>query len=58
MKANDIIVAMNGEKVTNIAYLRYYLYQNKVGDTIKFTVYRDGKNVDLKIKLGSSKQTT
>lgn len=58
MKANDIIVAINGEKVTNIAYLRYYLYQNKVGDTIKFTVYRDGKNVDLKIKLGSSKQTT
>ena len=58
MKANDIIVAMNGEKVTNIAYLRYYLYQNKVGDTITFTVYRDGKNVDLKIKLGSSKQTT
>lgn len=58
MKANDIIVAINGEKVTNIAYLRYYLYQNKVGDTITFTVYRDGKNVDLKIKLGSSKQTT
>ena len=58
MKANDIIVAINGEKVTNIAYLRYYLYQNKVGDTIKFTVYRDRKNVDLKIKLGSSKQTT
>ena len=54
----DIIVALNNKSITNIAYLKYYLYQYEVGDTVTFTVNRNGKNVDIKVKLGTDKQTT
>lgn len=54
----DIIVALNNKSITNIAYLKYYLYQYEVGDTVTFTVNRNGKNVDVKVKLGTDKQTT
>lgn len=55
---NDIIVKINGNDVKNLAYLRYYLYQFNVGDTIKITVNRDGKTKDLSVTLGTNKQTT
>ena len=57
MKANDIITAIDGEEITNVAYLKYYLYQHKAGDTVTITVYRDGDTHDLKITLGSDGQT-
>lgn len=56
--ANDIITKINGEDVKNVAYLRYYLYQHKVGDTIKVTVYRDGKEKVLNVTLGTNKETS
>ena len=58
MKANDIIVAIEGKEITSTAYLKYYLYQQKIGDKIKITVNRDGKEETLTITLGSSGQTT
>lgn len=56
--AKDIITKINGEDVKNVAYLRYYLYQHKVGDTIKVTVYRDGKEKVLNVTLGTNKETS
>ena len=58
IEANDIITKIDGKEVKNIAYLRYYLYQYKVGDTIKVTVIRNGKTKELNVTLASSKQTT
>ena len=58
LKTKDIITKIDNEDVKNIAYLRYYLYQHKAGDTIKVTVYRDGKAKEISVKLGTSKQTT
>ena len=55
---NDIITKIDGNDIKNLAYLRYYLYQHKVGDTIKVTVYRDGKTKELSVTLGTNKQTT
>ena len=57
-ETNDIITKIDGNEVKNLAYLRYYLYQHKVGDTIKVTVYRDGKTKELSVTLGTNKQTT
>ena len=57
IKANDIITAIDGEKVLNKAYLRYYLYQHSVGDDITITVYRDGNTRDLKLTLSADGQT-
>ena len=58
IETNDIIIKIDGKEVKNVAYLRYYLYQHKVGDTIKVTVIRDGKTKELSVTLGTNKQTT
>ena len=58
LETNDIITKIDGKDVKNVAYLRYYLYQYKVGDTIKITVNRDGKTKELSVTLASNKQTT
>lgn len=58
IEANDIIISIEGKEVSSTAYLKYYLYQYNIGDTIKIVVYRDGKEVTLNITLGSSGQTT
>ena len=57
IEANDIITAIDGEEVLNSAYLRYYLYQHRVGDDITVTVYRDGSTRDLKLTLSADGQT-
>ena len=54
LEAGDIIVKLNKEEIKNIAYLRYYLYKNNVGDSIELTVFRDGKEKTVKVNLVSS----
>ncbi|QCJ45229.1 PDZ domain-containing protein [Bacillus sp. S3] len=52
----DIIVSMNGTEIANSSDLRKYLYTKaKNGETIKFEVYRDGKQVTLTAKLTNNK---
>lgn len=58
IKANDIISKIDGNEVKNSAYLKYYLYQYSVGDTVKITVFRDGNTKEISVKLGANKQTT
>lgn len=57
LKAGDIIVNINEHEVTNVAYLRYYLYKYKVGDTIKIKYYRNNelKEVDIKLSAKGTK---
>lgn len=48
----DVIVSMNGTAIANSSDLRKYLYSKvKVGDEIKFEIYRDGKQKTLTAKL-------
>jgi S1-C subfamily serine protease len=51
----DIIVAMDGKPVDNVARLVNRLDEHKVGDTVKLTVQREGKAVELTatLKAGS-----
>ena len=51
IKAGDVIVEVDEKEVTNLAYLRYLLYNHSVGDTMKVKVYRDGDYKDLTITL-------
>ncbi len=51
IKAGDVIVKIDDKDVDDLAYLRYLLFNHTVGDKIKVTVYRDGKNIDLDINL-------
>ncbi|MCM3571337.1 trypsin-like peptidase domain-containing protein [Neobacillus mesonae] len=57
-KPKDVIVSMDGKKIENSSELRKYLYTKaKVGDQIKFEVYRDGKLKTLTVTL-TNKRTT
>ncbi len=50
----DVIVEVDGEEVSSLAYLRYHLYQHEVGDDMHIVVYRNGKNVDITVKLSKA----
>jgi S1-C subfamily serine protease len=51
IKLGDVIVAIDGRKVESVNDLYLALEQYKVGDTVKLTVLRDGKPVELKAQL-------
>ena len=51
VEKKDVITKINGKSVSSAAYLKYLLYQYEVGDTIKLTVIRDGKEKDLSVTL-------
>ena len=51
LKKGDVILAVNGEKVSNAAYLKYELYKCNVGDTIEVTYMRNGKTAKTKVTL-------
>jgi S1-C subfamily serine protease len=51
LRAGDIIVGFNGKPVTSAAQLVNRLDEQKVGDTVRLTVQRDGKPVDLTATL-------
>lgn len=51
IKANDIIVKVDGTDISSSAYLRYYLFKHKVGDTMTLTVIRNNKEITIDVKL-------
>lgn len=53
LKKDDIITAINDEKVFTIAALRYKLYKYKIGDTITIEYLRDGRTYTTQLKLTS-----
>ena len=55
-KTGDIIIEINGNKISNVAYLRYELYKHNIGDTIKITYEREGKEKTVSVKLSSKYQ--
>ena len=55
LRRGDVITKVNGTSVSDIAHLRYEVFNHKVGDTISLTFVRDGSVRVVKIKLDSSK---
>ena len=51
LKRGDVIIALNGKAVDNVAYLKYELYRKEVGDEVEITYIRDGKTKTAKIIL-------
>ncbi len=49
----DVIIKVEGDNVSDIAEFRYKLYSYNPGDNIKMTILRDGKEKEVKVKLGS-----
>jgi serine protease Do len=51
LQANDTIIKLDGVTVKNAAHLKYLLYKHNIGDTVKLTITRDGKEKELTLKL-------
>jgi serine protease Do len=51
MQAGDVITGLDKEKVKTSQELESAILDHEVGDKVTFHVQRDGKNVDVKIKL-------
>ena len=49
IKPGDIIVKMGGMDIMSMDSLKVALYKEKVGDTTKVTVFRDGKEEELEV---------
>jgi S1-C subfamily serine protease len=52
----DLIVAVEGQPVDAKDTLQRVMNRKRGGDPLTLTVYRDGKNVEIKIKLGEAPQ--
>lgn len=48
----DVVVAVEGERVRTAVDLRLALERRQVGDTVRVTVQRDGREVELRVTLG------
>ena len=51
LQKGDIIVAIDDNKVTNSAYLKYLLYEYNIGDEVEFTYYRNDREYKTTVKL-------
>lgn len=56
LKADDIITAVNGVKVTDSSSLSEVISQGKEGDVVTLTVYRDEEVLEIKVTLGVRQQ--
>lgn len=54
LASDDIIIKINDDEVTSVAYLRYYLYNYGVGDKVEITYIRKGKTLKTTVTLGSN----
>ena len=57
VKVNDIIIAINDTSISTLGELNVVKNKCKVGETVKLTVYRDGKMVDLNVTLDEAKSS-
>lgn len=53
LKENDMILALNGEKINQDNALSVMLLSHKPGETVTLTVLRDGKQFDVKLTLAA-----
>ena len=56
IKTGDIVIELNGSKVSSMAEFKYELYKYKPGDNVKIKVNRDGNEKELDITLTKSDQ--
>ncbi len=53
----DLITAIDGKAVDNQDALRRALGQKRAGESMSLTVFRNGRNVTIKVPLGSAPET-
>ncbi|HZQ82731.1 MAG TPA: trypsin-like peptidase domain-containing protein [Gaiellaceae bacterium] len=53
LKVGDVIVSLDGTRITNAAQLRTLIAADKVGQTVTLTIQRNGKTETVKATLGN-----
>ncbi|USK36416.1 S1C family serine protease [Bacillus sp. F19] len=56
LKELDVITEFDGQEVKDIIDLRKQLYKKAVGESVKLTFYREGKEQSVKLKLGEEQE--
>ncbi|HTP27564.1 MAG TPA: DegQ family serine endoprotease [Anaeromyxobacteraceae bacterium] len=56
LKTGDVILALNGEEVTNSTDLPPRVADIRPGETAKLTVWRDGKEHEVDVKVGAAQR--
>ena len=56
IKAGDVVVEVDGKAVLSSAQLRNAIGLRRVGDRVKLTLLRDGKEKSVKVTLGAAKK--
>jgi len=56
MLGGDLIVAIDGEKVADQQDLAQAMNNHRAGDTVRITVYRGKKKVDVDVTLGEARE--
>ena len=56
MLGGDLIIAIDGEKVQDEQDLAQVMNNHRAGDTVKLTVYRGKKKLDVNVALGEARQ--
>ena len=52
----DILLTVDGQRITDTDTLDSLLYSHKVGDTLEITIYRNGKQYSAQLTLGEAVQ--
>lgn len=55
LKPGDVIVSFDAQDLKKEEDLSKILEKHKVGDEVGLKVWRDGKNIDIRLKIGDSK---
>ena len=53
----DLIVAINGQAVTDQQELSHMMQQHRAGDTVTVTIFRGKKKIDIRVVLGDKEIT-
>jgi S1-C subfamily serine protease len=56
MLGGDLIVAIDGEKVQDEQDLSQMMNNHRAGDTVKVTIYRNKKKLDVNVALGEARE--
>jgi S1-C subfamily serine protease len=56
MLGGDLIVAIDGEKIQDQDDLTQMMNNHRAGDTVKVTIYRNKKKMEVEVSLGEARQ--
>ena len=57
IKANDIITAVNGIKISGSDELKDFISDSSSGDILTLTVYRQGQTIEIKVTVEVQRQS-